>query len=123
MNNPVLERNLLALQRTQPELARVLIRYGGDCKVSEEFEPFDHLDSDAKHRIHLAGFVEPSLVYEWCKSGQEITLYCETLDEILAELGHFDLRQFLFTSALQFELGVWRYALVDMGSDRVAFHA
>ena len=47
MNNPVLERNLLALQRVQPELARVLIRYGGDCKVSEEFEPFDHLDSIA----------------------------------------------------------------------------
>ena len=53
-------------------------------------------------------------MYEWCKSGREITLYCETLDEILAELGHFDLRQFLFIGALQFELGVWRYALVDM---------
>ena len=121
MNNPVLERNLLALQRVQPELARVLIRYGGDCKVSEDFEPFKDLDSDAKHRIHLAGFVEPSLVYEWCKSGREITLYCETLDEILAELGHFDLRQFLFIGALQFELGVWRYALVDMETTKLLF--
>ena len=119
MSNPVLERNLLALQRTQPELARVLIRYGGDCKISDEFEIFDRLDPGAKHRVHLAGFIEPTLVYEWCKSGQEITVYCETLEEVLAELRHCDFRQFLFTGALRFELGVWRYALADKGSEEL----
>ena len=86
MNNPVLERNLLALQRVQPELARVLIRYGGDCKVSEEFEPFNRFRFGCEASHHLAGFVSRVLCMSGVSRG-EITVYCETSARFWRSLG------------------------------------
>ena len=120
MTGAALERNLMALSRVDPILAEALLKHGGHQIPPSVVESLKFVEGSPAEGISVVGPFEPAQLHELLSRGHRITIYFETLAEIIGMLGELDFRVSMFSEAFKLRVGAWKFAWEESDTDLVS---